>query len=53
MAEEVINELLKLTGDFDPSVRDSSLRSLVRIKGIVPKAMREDVDKIIKSHKSD
>jgi len=42
--EDVISKLLKLTEDFDPSVRDSSVRSIKRLKFFVPRAMKGDVN---------
>ena len=44
MSEKVISKLMELTGDFDPSVRDSAFRSIRRLKFIIPPAMIDEVE---------
>jgi len=47
-SRDVINKLLELTDDFDSTVRDSAVRSIIRLKGIIPKDMKEEVEEMLK-----
>jgi len=51
-SKETIEKLIELTDNFDSSVRDSALRSLVRLKSIAPKNMMVEVNNILRLHHS-
>ncbi len=50
--EKIISKLMELTKDFDPIVRDSSLRSINRLKFAIPRNVKDEVDNLLKLHKS-
>ena len=51
--KKIANEfILELTKDFDPIVRDSSLRSINRLKFAIPRNVKDEVDNLLKLHKS-